>query len=243
VAQPIFDSLRECAVEIGLAIVSGGHQGLSGGRETQYHLDVIADQVAGRLLRGAGFRVISEESGVTGSGELSVVVDPIDGSTNCDHGVPFYATSFAVLREDELVAALVVNQATGTFYEAERGSGAFRNGESIHPSQTKEISDAIVSFSGLPSQNVGWAQCRSLGAASLEICLVADGSLDIFTVAARSTLHPWDYLGGLLVVQESGAFYSEYENKPLITVEQCQRRPVFASSAQLLTYMMGVGSI
>jgi len=78
-------------------------RGLSGDRATQYHLDVVADDVARRVLGGAGFRVVSEESGVSGEGEFTVVVDPIDGSTNCDRGVPFYATSLAVVRDDELV--------------------------------------------------------------------------------------------------------------------------------------------
>ena len=51
----------------------------------------MADEIAVRTLAGAGFRVVSEESGVTGAGEYTVVVDPIDGSTNCDHGIPFTA--------------------------------------------------------------------------------------------------------------------------------------------------------
>ena len=115
-------------------VTAGDHDGYSGLRPTQYHLDVVADDVALRVLHGAGFRVVSEESGVTGEGEYTVVLDPIDGSTNCDHGVPFFATSLAVLRENELVAALVVNQATGAFYEAEVGAGARRNGEEISSS-------------------------------------------------------------------------------------------------------------
>ena len=92
-------SLRECAHEIGAVVRAGRHEGFSGQRSSQYLLDVVADEVALRVLHGAGFRVVSEESGVSGSGEYTVVLDPIDGSTNCDHGVPFFATSLAVLRE------------------------------------------------------------------------------------------------------------------------------------------------
>jgi len=181
--------------------------------------------------------VVSEESGVTGEGEYTVVLDPIDGSTNCDHGIPFYATSLAILRNDELVASLVVNQATGTVYEAERGAGAFRNGEKISPSTQVDVAKSIVSFSGLPSHHLGWAQYRSLGAASLEICLVADGSLDMFSVAARSGLHPWDYLGGLLMIEEAGAVSGEYDNHLLVTSERVRRRPYFASTPELLTFL------
>jgi fructose-1,6-bisphosphatase/inositol monophosphatase family enzyme len=218
---------------------SGDHDGYSGLRPTQYHLDVEADAVALRVLHGAGFRVVSEESGVTGEGEYTVVLDPIDGSTNCDHGVPFFATSLAVLRGNELVAALVANQVTGTFYEAEASGGAWRDGEKISPSGERELGASIVSFSGLPPRHLGWAQYRSLGAASLEICLVADGSLDAFSVAAPSRLHPWDYLGGLLIAQEAGAALAEYDGESLVTSERVRRRPCFAATQDLLMQLMG----
>jgi myo-inositol-1(or 4)-monophosphatase len=174
---------------------------------------------------------------VSGSGEYTVVIDPIDGSTNCDHGIPFFATSLAVLREGELVAALVMNQATGTIYEAERGSGARRDDISISPSGQRDFSKAIVSFSGLPQRYLGWSQYRSLGAASLEICLVADGSLDAFTVANKSKLNPWDYLGGLLIAREVNAAVADLDDEELITIERVRRRPVIAATTELLKFI------
>jgi myo-inositol-1(or 4)-monophosphatase len=237
VKETIMSSLRECAQEIGAVVRAGRHEGLSGQRSSQYHLDVVADEIALRILHGAGFRVVSEESGVSGSGEYTVVVDPIDGSTNCDHGVPFYATSLAVLRDTELVAALVMNQATETVYEAELGSGAQRDGQSIKGSGQRDFAEAIVSFSGLPQRYLGWAQYRSLGAASLEICLVADGSLDVFTVAHNSTLNPWDYLGGLLVAREAKVLVDELNDEELVTTERVRRRPVFAATDELLSHV------
>lgn len=239
----LFGPLRECAHEIGAVVKSGRHDGYSGLRKSQYHLDIAADEIALRVLHAAGFRVVSEESGVSGDGELTVVVDPIDGSTNCDHGVPFFATSLAVLKNEELVAALVMNQATGTTYEAERGSGAFRDGVAISPSDQIDFTKAIVGFSGLPAEHMGWAQYRALGAASLEICLVADGSLDVFSVARRSGLHPWDYLGGLLMIEEAGAFAADYDGEELIASERVRRRPVFAGTKELLDFMCNARAI
>lgn len=235
--------LRECAREIGEVVKGHRGRGLSGDRATQYHLDVAADDVARRVLGGAGFRVMSEESGVTGDGEFTVVVDPIDGSTNCDRGIPFFSTSLAVIRDMELVAALVRNQATGTVFEAEKGSGARRDSASISPSGQTEIAHAIVGSSGYPSHNVGWSQNRSLGAASLEICLVADGSLDVYGVAQQSGLNVWDYLAGLLIVREAGAFDADYHDEELVTTDDVIRHPVFAGSRELLAFMLGVGTI
>lgn len=239
----LLDSLRACAMEIGDAIKSHRGRGLSGQRATQYHLDVVADKVALRVLAGAGFRVVSEESGVTGSGDLTVIVDPIDGSTNCDRGIPFFSTSLAVMRNEELVAALVMNQATGAIFEAEKGSGARRDGEAISPSGQTEIAHAIVGSSGYPSHNLGWSQNRSLGAASLEICLVADGSLDVYGVAQQSGLNNWDYLGGLLIAREAGAFDADYHGEELETSSDVLRHPVFAATTELLTFMLNTGSI
>ena len=238
-----FNTLRDCAVQIGDAVKAHRGRGLSGQRDSQYHLDVIADEVAVRILVGAGYRVISEESGVTGYGELTVVVDPIDGSTNCDRGIPFYATSLAVLRGDELVAGLVMNQATGTVYEAQRRAGALRDGVPIRASEQEDFSKAIVSFSGLPTRHSGWEQYRSLGAASLEICLVADGSLDAFAVAQQSTLQPWDYLAGLLIAREAGAHAQDYFGQPLDTSTMVARHPLFAATAELLDTMVKAQSL
>ncbi len=234
-------TLSACAAEIGAAVATHQRRGYSGERETQYHLDLTADEVAVRVLTGAGYQVVSEESGVTGSGEYSVVVDPIDGSTNCDRGVPFYATSLAVLRGSELVAGLVRNQATGAVFYGELGAGADRDGVRISTSGRQELAESVVAFSGMPHRHLGWHQYRALGAASLEICLVADGSLDAFGVAGHSRLHPWDYLAGMLIAQEAGAAVADYHGEQLITSERVPRQPFFAASKSLLEVFVGEG--
>ena len=243
VTDNLLDPLRQCALEIREAVSNQRGRGFSGQRPTQYHLDVAADEVALRILVGAGFRVVSEESGVSGHGDYTVIVDPIDGSTNCDHGIPFFATSLAVMRGDELLAGLVMNQATGTSFEAEKGAGATRDGVAITPTGQTDVAKSIMAFSGLPARHLGWAQFRALGAASLEICLVADGSLDVFGVAQRSTLNPWDYLAGLLILREAGGLAADYAGEALETSSAVVRRPVFCASAELLQFMLYEGAI
>jgi fructose-1,6-bisphosphatase/inositol monophosphatase family enzyme len=97
-----------------------------------------------------------------------------------------------------------VNQATGTRYEAVRGGGARRDGQPIAPSGCAELSAALVGISGFPGSHPGWAQFRAFGAAALEFCSVADGSLDAYAAVGRSTLFGWDYLAGMLVCREVG---------------------------------------
>lgn len=243
VSGDLFETLRACALEIGASVQDHRGKGFSGRRPTQYHLDLVADEIAVRVLVAAGYRVVSEESGVSGDGAITVVVDPIDGSTNCDHGIPFFATSLAVMSDEQLVAGLVLNHASGTLYEAERGAGAFRDGVAIRTGSQRDFSQAIVGFSGLPDRRLGWAQSRALGAASLEICLVADGSLDAFTVAQHSTLSPWDYLAGLLISREAGAVSSDLLGEPLETSVRVARRPLFAATDELLKAFLDIGPL
>jgi myo-inositol-1(or 4)-monophosphatase len=243
VRSRLFDPLVQCAREIGEVVQGQRGRGYSGARETQYHLDVAADDVARRVLGGAGFRVVSEESGVSGSGEFTVVVDPVDGSTNCDRGIPFYSTSLALVRGDELVGGVVVNLATGTVYQAEHGAGATRDGVAIRPSAHTRLEGALMSFSGYPARALDWSQIRALGAASLEICLVADGSLDVFAVAQGSALHPWDYLAGLAIVREAGAHALDYRGEALVVTEPIGRHPAFAATEELLTAVSLAGPL
>ena len=239
----ILEVLVDCATAVGE--VFGAHQGrgYSGQRATQYHLDVAADEAAVAVLHRAGFRVVSEESGETGSGDLTVVVDPIDGSTNCDRGIPYFATSLAVVEGSTLIAGLVKNQADGMTYYATLGGGAFRDGQPITPSAQTTVAGALVSFSGHPDRHAGWGQIRALGAASLEGCFVADGRLDLYTVAQRSSLSTWDYLAAMLIATEAVATGLFYDGQDLVGTDRAPRYPLFAATADLAQEFMGHGRL
>lgn len=235
----ILATLNAAATAVKQSLEGFSERGYSGLRETQYKLDLIADAAACEVLLDAGIGVISEESGATnGDAALRCVVDPIDGSTNCDHGVPFFATSLCVIDDEGPRVALVRNQATGVTYSAIRGQGAWRDGVAISPSSTTELSDALVAFSGLPAAHHGWAQFRVLGAASLEICLVADGSLDAYLQAGTSRINPWDYLAGMLICHEAGATFFEQDRLELVVEGPANRRPIVAATSELAAVLI-----
>jgi len=214
--------------------------GPAGTRPGQYRLDLAADAAALPILHGAGLVVLSEESGVTGdpAAHLLAVIDPVDGSTNAHRGIPFYATSICVLDAEGPLVGVVVNQATGVRFEAVRGGGARRDGESIAPSGCTELSAAIVGISGFPGTNPGWAQFRALGAAALEFCAVAEGTLDAYSVVGHSTLFGWDYLAGMLVCREVGAVTMERDGAEAVVRDDGKRRPVVASTARLVEQLL-----
>jgi myo-inositol-1(or 4)-monophosphatase len=219
--------------------------GLAGTRPGQYHLDLAADAAALPILHGAGLAVLSEESGRTGdpTSGLLAVIDPVDGSTNAHRRIPFYATSICVLDAEGPLVGVVTNQATGTRYAAVRGGGADRDGVALQPSGCRELSSAIVGISGFPTHHPGWAQFRTLGAASLEFCAVAEGVLDAYMLVGRSTLYGWDYLAGLLICGEAGAVARERDGAELVVRDDSPRRPIVAATPQLADHLLKEASL
>jgi myo-inositol-1(or 4)-monophosphatase len=231
----LLDVLHATATAIAGSLTDLDDWGLAGTRDGQYRHDLAADAAGLAVLASAGLDVLSEESGGTGDrGGLVVVIDPVDGSTNASRGIPWFATSLCAVDDDGPRAAVVVNQASGVRYEAVRGGGARRDGTAIAPSGCTRLSDAIVAFSGYPTRHYGWAQYRSLGAAALDLCAVAEGVLDGYAAVGGSLLGSWDYLGGMLVCTEAGAVLAESEGRDLVTLSHSERRAPFAAASPAL---------
>jgi fructose-1,6-bisphosphatase/inositol monophosphatase family enzyme len=232
----LLERLHDAATAVAGALLGLGDWGLAGTREGQYRSDLAADAAALDVLDRAGLGVMSEESGPHRTDRpVVVVIDPVDGSTNAARGIPWYATSLCAVDAEGPRAAVVVNQASGIRFEAVRGGGARKDGGVIHPSDCRVLGEAIVGFSGYPPGYLGWSQYRSLGAAALDLCAVAEGVLDGYAVVGGSQLGSWDYLGGLLICTEAGAVVSESQGRPLVTLEHADRRtPVAASTPDLL---------
>lgn len=208
----------------------------------QYRSDLVADQAAVRVLTDAGLGVLSEESGLSegASGrELLAVLDPVDGSTNASRGIPWFATSICVLDASGPLVAAVVNLATGVRYEAVRGEGARRDGEAIAPSGSEEMRRSLIGLSGPTPGWLGWRQYRTLGAAALDLCAVADGTLDGYMDCMRDAHGSWDYLGGLLVCREAGAVVADAKGRDLVVTDHADRRtPVAAATPALLSELL-----
>jgi len=233
--------LSETADAIRAALGALDDWGLAGTRIGQYRSDLAADAVAVDTLTRHGLGVLSEETGRHHADRaITVVVDPLDGSTNASRGVPWYATSLCAVDGEGPIAALVVNLVDGTAFRAERGAGATANDEQLAPPVTSSakvaLNESLVAISGYPRNYLGWYQFRALGAAALDLCAVASGIVDAYIDCSWNAHGPWDYLGGLLVCREAGAFVVDAHDRDLVTLEYTDRRtPVAAASAALLT--------
>jgi fructose-1,6-bisphosphatase/inositol monophosphatase family enzyme len=210
-------------------------------RPGQYHLDIVADAAVLPVLHDAGLRVLSEESGWSGPADaaVEVVLDPVDGSTNCSRNIPYWSISMCALDADGLLVAFVANGATGVQYTARRGGGAWVDGTPLQPSTTESLARSVVAVSGLPPRPLGWRQFRALGSAALTLCDVAAGNVEAMLDSLPDQHRPWDYLGGLLVCREAGACVVDAERRELVTVDpDVRRRLVAACTPALLDVLL-----
>lgn len=226
-ADGVADALESVADAVQDWWARGVPPGASGERDGQYRLDVAADLVVVPMLVEAGFGVLSEESGLHHpEREVLVVADPVDGSTNADRGIPIVGCSLAAVDRDGPWVALVMDLVRGVRYRARRGGGATRDGAAVSVRRSAMAGDAVVAVNGWVGPRPAVAQTRTLGCASVELCMVADGTLDGYVNLDRDGHGPWDYLGGVLVALEAGAVVAEWVGRDLSDIGPEVRRAV-----------------
>jgi fructose-1,6-bisphosphatase/inositol monophosphatase family enzyme len=232
--------LDEVAVAVRAALAGVEDWGLAGTKSGQHHSDLAADAAALGVLERADVGVLSEESGLQRpERDLLVVVDPLDGSTNAQRGIPWFAVSLCAVDAHGPLASLVVNLVDGTRFDARRGAGARRDGVPIRPSGVEHLRSAVIGLSGFPARYLGWSQYRALGAAALDLCLVACGAIDGYIDCSRDAHGVWDYLGGALVCAEAGAVVGEALGRDLLVRDPGQKRtPVAAATPALLDELL-----
>ncbi|MBX3287362.1 MAG: hypothetical protein KF703_18585 [Actinobacteria bacterium] len=224
-ADAVAAALHDAAAAVAEALAAAPDWGEAGTRPGQHHSDLAADAAAVGVLGAAGLGVLSEESGRHHADRaVTVVVDPLDGSTNASRRLSWWATSLCAVDAEGPWVSLVVDLRHGTRWTAVRGGGAFRDGERVRTSGCTALDEAIVGLNGVPAGHGGWAQYRALGAAALDLCAVADGTLDGFLDATTDELAPWDYLGAVLVCREAGATVVDATGRDLVVLDHAARR-------------------
>jgi myo-inositol-1(or 4)-monophosphatase len=169
-----------------------------------------------------GFDKLTPSTGIGhGTGRpYTWIVDPLDGTTNYSRRLPCFCTSIALSYQGEVILGVVYDPLRDALFQAERGKGAYLNGESLRVSQAESPADALVGFDWARVQVerevvAQWVarmalqvrSLRTLGAAALGLCYVAAGWLDVYV---HFSLKPWDAAAGALMVQEAGGSASDF---------------------------------
>ena len=184
--------------------------------------------------------ILTEESGqLPGSGEYTWIIDPLDGTVNFWHGLPFFCVSIACYRnggrtaeEGGTHAGLPGAPVTGVvflpfseeLFVGAPGRGAWLNGRPIRVSHAKRISDAVVSvsFGKTPEMMRRMSRrldallpqvrkARCLGAVAAELAYVAAGFLDGLVYEG---IKLWDFAAGKIILEEAGGFLEAVETEP-----------------------------
>jgi myo-inositol-1(or 4)-monophosphatase len=160
--------------------------------------------------------VLAEEMGASGgAARCRWVFDPLDGTSNYAHGIPIFCASLALEIEEVPTVGAVFDPIRNELFTAERGVGAWLNGQRLQVSDTATLSDAML-VTGFPYDVREYLDrylalfgdfltksraVRRLGSAALDLCWTAAGRFDGFW---ERGLKAWDMMAGGLIVEEAG---------------------------------------
>jgi myo-inositol-1(or 4)-monophosphatase len=162
---------------------------------------------------------LTEESGhIKGDGE-TIIIDPIDGTSNFIHGIPHVAIVIAKMINNEITDGVVYNPILNEFYWASLGKGSWCNNKRLRVSKRHELTNCLVG-TGIPFSDRVYdkfyteldnlakktAGIRRLGSAALDLAYVSSGKIDGFW---ERDLNLWDICSGVLLVKEAGGRISE----------------------------------
>lgn len=183
--------------------------------------DVAAQQEIQRRILGAfpehGFLGEESEGDINPAAEYRWIVDPLDGTTNYVHQVPYYCVSIALQYKAELVLGVIYDPVTNDCFSAIQGRGAFLNGtEKLSTRDTKQVADAVIATSlsarvkpdSAEMKDFGEivSRCRAvrrMGSAALNLCQVAAGRFDGYWAENNKI---WDVAAGFVIVREAGGY-------------------------------------
>jgi myo-inositol-1(or 4)-monophosphatase len=172
------------------------------------------------ILPEAGF-IAEEGTEARSEARYRWVIDPLDGTTNFIHGMPFFAVSIALIEGDEPVVGVVYELNRDEMFTARKGGGAWLNGDRIHVSETPNVASSLIG-TGFPyydySRLDGYIELfrhlmqfshgiRRPGSAATDLAYVACGRFDAFY---EYGLSPWDVAAGILLVTEAGGTVTDF---------------------------------
>jgi myo-inositol-1(or 4)-monophosphatase len=169
--------------------------------------------------------IVAEEGGnYKSNSDYCWYVDPLDGTTNFAHGFPVFCVSLGLALRDEVIAGVIYDPTRDELYTAERGSGAFRNGQPLRVSRIDALSEGLLA-TGFPPHSTDHERnlqyyfhftrvshgVRRAGSAALDLCTVAAGRFEGFW---ELKLNPWDKAAGVLMVTEAGGQITDLSGGP-----------------------------
>lgn len=174
------------------------------------------------------FGFLGEEGGMQPGADTANcwIVDPLDGTTNFLIGLPLFAVNIAMATNDHVVAGVTHIPMLGETFWAERGCGAYLNGELIRVSERQGMIEAVlgvgIPFASKPRHEQFLAEMerltplvsgiRRLGAGAIDMVYVACGRFDAYW---EQTVSAWDMAAGIVIVEEAGGVVTNTLGQPI----------------------------
>ncbi len=150
------------------------------------------------------FSFISEETGkiLNNNKDFFWIIDPIDGTTNFLHGVPHFAISVALQKNNEIISGLVFDPIKNEIFYAEKNNGSFFNNNRIRVSNKSNIDECLFATNndGIKSLHPK-LNLRNTGCAALDLAYVGCGRFDGYI---HNKINLWDIAAGKLIIEEAG---------------------------------------
>ena len=172
---------------------------------------------------------LMEESGeIKGrNSQYRWIVDPLDGTNNFIHALPYFAVSIALEYNNDIIAGVTYDPIKDEMFYAEKGLGAYVNDRRLRVSARDKLAQCLLGYSlthnaQLPTYPQAFALTqyqslaphvsglRRMGSAALDLCYVAAGRLDGYL---GLDLSPWDMAAGIIMLKEAGAFVTDLDGK------------------------------
>lgn len=161
------------------------------------------------------------------------IVDPIDGTTNFTKGYKHSAVSIGLVYNGKPVLGVVYDPFLDEMYTAEKGKGAFCNGQPIYTSRDSLRNSLVLFGTGSDDINKTWELVKKYFEQSLDVRRSGSGALDLCSVACGRAglffelkLKPWDFAAGNLIVEEAGGLVVSWHGQPID--DYFSPRPIFA---------------
>jgi myo-inositol-1(or 4)-monophosphatase len=236
-------AMTDIAREAGALLMDYFHRRVKIEYKGEADLVTVADRQSEALIRQRirdlwpSHDVLGEEGGFENTGsDYRWYVDPLDGTTNFAHSFPVFCVSLGLEYKGERIAGVIFDPTRDELFAAERGSGAYLNGQRMQVSRTAKLAECLVA-TGFPSHkrhknpNIFFYHqitlhthgVRRAGSAALDLCCVASGRFDGFW---EFNLNPWDTAAGVLIVQEAGGVVTDFRGGPF----QINSRETLASN-------------
>jgi len=195
------------------------------------------------------YSILSEEIGeINNDKSFKWIIDPIDGTANFLHGIPHFAISIGLEKENEIICGIIYDPIKDEMFVAEKGNGSYLNNQRLRVSSRSKLKDCVI-FTGGPRNDSKSRELsikeynnfssrvllpiRKLGSAALDMAYVAAGRCDGFW---QRNLNYWDIAAGIILIKESGGFVTDFNGKN----EYLQNQSILATNSKINKEMIEV---